>query len=194
MVKITINGQKIETQENNTILQAAASAGIRIPTLCYLKDVNEIGACRVCAVEVEGYAKLVTACNNQVQEGMVIYTNSPKAMEARRTNVELLLSSMTATVRSVSAAATVRCSGWQTIWEFWSFRLKKKCRKETGTGSSRCREMPRNASSACAVCRSVTRYRISTSGMWRIQVRARRWTCPETGKFPRQTVLCADSV
>ena len=92
MVKITINGQKIETQENNTILQAAASAGIRIPTLCYLKDVNEIGACRVCAVEVEGYGKLVAACNNQVQEGMVIYTNSPKAMEARRTNVELLLS------------------------------------------------------------------------------------------------------
>lgn len=92
MVNITINGQKIETQENNTILQAAAFAGIRIPTLCYLKDVNEIGACRVCAVEVEGYAKLVTACNNQVQEGMVIHTNSPKAMAARRTNVELLLS------------------------------------------------------------------------------------------------------
>lgn len=92
MVKITINGQKIETQENNTILQAAASAGIRIPTLCYLKDLNEIGACRVCAVEVEGYAKLVTACNNRVQDGMVIYTNSPKAMTARRTNVELLLS------------------------------------------------------------------------------------------------------
>lgn len=92
MVKITINGQKIETRENNTILQAAASAGIRIPTLCYLKDLNEIGACRVCAVEVEGYAKLVTACNNQVQDGMVIYTNSPKAMTARRTNVELLLS------------------------------------------------------------------------------------------------------
>ena len=53
MVKITINGQCIETQENNTILQAAASAGIRIPTLCYLKDINEIGACRVCAVEVD---------------------------------------------------------------------------------------------------------------------------------------------
>ena len=92
MVKITINGQNIETQESNTILQAAASAGIRIPTLCYLKDLNEIGACRVCAVEVEGYAKLVTACNNRVQDGMVIYTNSPKAMTARRTNVELLLS------------------------------------------------------------------------------------------------------
>lgn len=92
MVKITINGQCIETQENNTILQAAASAGIRIPTLCYLKDINEIGACRVCAVEVEGYAKLVTACNNRVQEGMVIHTNSPKAMEARRTNVKLILS------------------------------------------------------------------------------------------------------
>ena len=52
--------------------------GIHITTLCYLKDINEIGACRVCVVEVEGSAKLVTACNNKVWEGMVICTNSPK--------------------------------------------------------------------------------------------------------------------
>ena len=60
-VKLTIDGIQIEADRRSTILQAAALAGIRIPTLCYLKGINEIGACRVCVVEVEGYAKLVTA-------------------------------------------------------------------------------------------------------------------------------------
>ncbi len=64
----------------------------RFPHLCYLKDINEIGACRVCVVEVEGYAKLVTACNNRVKEGMMVHTNSPKARKTRRTNVQLILS------------------------------------------------------------------------------------------------------
>ena len=71
-VKLTIDGIQIEADRRSTILQAAALAGIRIPTLCYLKGINEIGACRVCVVEVEGYAKLVTACNNRVKEGMKI--------------------------------------------------------------------------------------------------------------------------
>ena len=92
MVKITINGRQIEAKEGMTILDAAASAGIRIPTLCYLRDINEIGACRVCIVEVEGCAKLVTACNNKIWDGMVVYTNSPKVRESRRNNVELILS------------------------------------------------------------------------------------------------------
>lgn len=91
-VKLTIDGIQIEADRHSTILQAAALAGIRIPTLCYLKDINEIGACRVCVVEVEGYAKLVTACNNRVKEGMVVHTNSPKARKTRRTNVQLILS------------------------------------------------------------------------------------------------------
>lgn len=92
MVKITINGRQIEAKEGMTILDAAASAGILIPTLCYLRDINEIGACRVCMVEVEGCAKLVTACNNKIWDGMVVYTNSPKVRESRRNNVELILS------------------------------------------------------------------------------------------------------
>ncbi len=92
MVNVTINGKQIHVKEGTTILEAAASADIFIPTLCYLKDINEIGACRVCVVEVEGCAKLVTACNNKVQEGMVIHTNSPKVRESRRNNVELILS------------------------------------------------------------------------------------------------------
>ena len=92
MVKLTIDKQQIEAAEGTTILEAAKSAGIHIPTLCYLKEINEIGACRVCVVEVEGITKLVTACNNVVEDGMVIHTNSPKVRKTRMTNVKLILS------------------------------------------------------------------------------------------------------
>ena len=92
MVNLTINGISVQAEEHMTILTAAASAGITIPTLCYLKDINEIGACRVCVVEIEGVERLQAACNATVSEGMAVYTNSPKVREARRINVELILS------------------------------------------------------------------------------------------------------
>ena len=92
MVNLTIDGKKICVEEGTTIMKAAASVGIMIPHLCYFEGLNEIGACRVCVVEVEGLNKLVTACNNAVEEGMVCYTNSPKVRKVRRTNVELILS------------------------------------------------------------------------------------------------------
>ena len=92
MVNLTINNQNVQVEEGTTILEAAKSVGIEIPTLCYLKEINEIGACRVCVVEVEGSDKLVTACNNKVQEGMVVYTHSGKVRKVRKTNVKLILS------------------------------------------------------------------------------------------------------
>ncbi|MBM6830364.1 iron hydrogenase small subunit [Anaerotignum lactatifermentans] len=92
MVNLTIDGKQIQAKENTTILQAARDAGIHIPSLCYLKDINEIGACRVCVVEVEGVDRTVSSCNNVVSEGMVVHTNSPKVREVRKTNVELILS------------------------------------------------------------------------------------------------------
>ena len=92
MVTVTIDNKVIQVPENTTILDAARLAKIQIPTLCYLKDINEIGACRMCAVEIVGNARLVPACENPVADGMVIYTNSPKAREARRTNLRLILS------------------------------------------------------------------------------------------------------
>lgn len=92
MVKLTIDNCEVVVPEHTTILDAAKSVGIQIPTLCYLRDLNEIGGCRVCVVEVEGCDQLVAACNNYVLDGMVVHTNSPKAREARRTNVQLLLS------------------------------------------------------------------------------------------------------
>ena len=92
MVTLTIDGRSVQVPEGTTILMAAQSAGITIPHLCYLKDVNEIAACRVCCVEVEGERAMVTACNSPVREGMVVHTNSPRARRTRRTNVELILS------------------------------------------------------------------------------------------------------
>jgi NADH-quinone oxidoreductase subunit G len=92
MVNITIDGQKIAVPEGTTIMKAADEVGIKIPHLCYLEGVNDIGACRVCVVEIEGIDKLATACNTQVVEGMVIRTNSPRVRWARRINVELILS------------------------------------------------------------------------------------------------------
>lgn len=92
MVNATIDGIPVRVANGTTIKQAAESVGISIPSLCYLKDLNEIGACRVCCVEVEGEQRMVPSCNNPVQEGMVIHTSSPRARETRRTNVELILS------------------------------------------------------------------------------------------------------
>ena len=92
MVNLKIDGIAVSVPENTTILEAAAKAGIKIPTLCYLKELNEIGACRICVVEIEGTDKLRAACNNPVEEGMVVYTDSPKVRKARKTNLQLILS------------------------------------------------------------------------------------------------------
>ncbi len=91
-VNLKINGMPVSVPQGYTILQAAREAGIDIPTLCYLKDINEIGACRICMVEVKGAKSLVTACVYPVNEGMEVFTNTPKVLNARKTNLELVLS------------------------------------------------------------------------------------------------------
>lgn len=92
MVTVFIDGKSIEVQEGTTILEAARQLNIHIPHLCYLKDINEIAACRVCCVEVEGERAMVSSCNTPVKEGMKVHTNSPRARATRRVNVELILS------------------------------------------------------------------------------------------------------
>ena len=92
MVNLKIDGIAVSVPENTTILEAAASVGIKIPTLCYLKGINEIGACRICVVEIEGQEKLRAACNNPVEEGMSVLTDSPKVRKAKKTNLQLILS------------------------------------------------------------------------------------------------------
>lgn len=92
MVEVTIDKKKVSVEDGTTILEAAKLAGRDIPNLCFLKGINEIGACRVCVVDVEGCDHLVTSCNTPVRDGMVVNTNTPRAREARRTNIELIMS------------------------------------------------------------------------------------------------------
>jgi NADP-reducing hydrogenase subunit HndD len=91
-VNLKINNVPVEVEEGATILEAAKAAGIKIPTLCYLKDINRIGACRVCVVEVKGARSLVASCVFPVSEGMEVFTNTKKVLKSRKTTVELLLS------------------------------------------------------------------------------------------------------
>ena len=92
MVNVKVNGIAVSVPKGSTILEAAREAGVEIPTLCYLKDINEIGACRICVVEATGARGLVTACVYPVAEGMEISTNTPKVRAARKTTLELILS------------------------------------------------------------------------------------------------------
>lgn len=92
MISLTIDGVQVQVPENTTVLEAARSANINIPTLCYLKDINAIGACRICLVEVVGNPVLQAACVLPAAEGMVINTKSEKVMKSRQLSLELLLS------------------------------------------------------------------------------------------------------
>ena len=92
MVNIIIDKKNLQVRDDITILQAARENGFSIPTLCYLEGLNEIGACRLCLVEVKGQQRLVSSCNTKVREGMEISTRSAKVRMARRLNVELILS------------------------------------------------------------------------------------------------------
>lgn len=92
MLDVTLNGQTVSVPEGTTILEVARKSGIRIPTLCYLKGVSDIGSCRLCVVEVEGRDGLVSSCNTKVSQGMVVTTDTARVKAARRMVLELILS------------------------------------------------------------------------------------------------------
>ena len=91
-ITIKINGMEVSAPKGSTILEAARLAHIEIPTLCFLKEINEIGACRICVVEVKGARSLVASCVYPISEGMEVRTNSPKVLESRKKTLQLLLS------------------------------------------------------------------------------------------------------
>ncbi len=122
MVNCKINGIAVSVPKGSTILEAARAAGVEILTLCYMKKINEIGACRICIVEATGARGLVTACVYPVSEGMEVKTNTPKVQAARRTTLELLLS--THDKKCLSCSRSTNCE------------LQKLCR-EYGVEESR---------------------------------------------------------
>ena len=113
-VNLTIDGVNVTVPADYTVIEAAREAGINIPTLCYLKGVNQIGACRICLVETKGGRAPQAACTLPVAEGMEVYTNNEKLRKARRTNLELLLSNhnreCTSCVRSGSCEFQSLCN------------------------------------------------------------------------------------
>lgn len=92
LVTLTIDNQEVIVKKGTTILEAAKQAGIDIPTLCFLKDINEVGDCRMCIVEVEGRRGFATSCIQKVEEGMVVHTNTPSILEARHVILDLIVS------------------------------------------------------------------------------------------------------
>lgn len=92
MAKLTINGQQVKVKNGSTILQACNKLGIDIPTLCFIEEINEIGFCRICVVEVEGEQDLVSSCNTEVTNGMVIHTDSEPVVASRKATLGLLAS------------------------------------------------------------------------------------------------------
>ena len=92
MVNLTIDGKAVTVEEGTTILTAARANGILVPSLCYLKEINEVAACRICVVEVAGCERLVAACNTPVAEGMEVLTRTKRVLDARRNNLALILS------------------------------------------------------------------------------------------------------
>ena len=92
MISLTIDNIPVTVPEGTTVLEAARDAGIKIPTLCFLKDINEIGACRICVVEVKGARSLMASCVYPVSEGMEVYTNTQKVRHSRQLTLELILS------------------------------------------------------------------------------------------------------
>ena len=91
VVQITINGMPYEVLRYLYYFRSSTEVGIKIPTLCFLKDLNETGACRVCVVEVKGASSLVTACNMKVQEGMEILTHSKRVLDSRKMTLSYYL-------------------------------------------------------------------------------------------------------
>jgi len=108
MVNLTIDSKHASVKEGSTILDAAKSIGVVIPTLCFLDGICDVGACRVCAVEIEGDDRLSAACNTIARDGMVVYTNSRRAKEARLVNVQLAISAhsdnCTSCIRSLNCS------------------------------------------------------------------------------------------
>ena len=110
--RLNIDGRELLALPGQTILEAARDNGISIPTLCYDERTAVYGGCGLCVVEVEGTERLVPACNTEILEGMVIYTNSPRVRDARKTNLRLILSqhnsNCTVCVRSGSRSSALR--------------------------------------------------------------------------------------
>jgi len=132
MVNFKIDGRELCVPEGTTILEAAEQAGIPIPHLCFLKEINEIAACRMCVVEVEGTNRLIPSCNTKVLEGMVVKTNTPRVRQARLTNMHLLLSQhqseCTSCIRSGNCELQTMAQDLNIYHQPYALKIERSCK------------------------------------------------------------------
>ena len=163
MINIKINGKDYTVPKGVTVLEAARYAKVNIPTLCYLKDINEIGACRLCLVEVKGARGLVTACVYPIdRDGTEIFTNTPAIIKARKTNLELLLSNHNkkclSCVRSTTCELQKLCNEYGVDEDYFG-GAKSQTYVDTSSAS-----IVRD-SSKCILCRRCTAVCAKTQGV-----------------------------
>ncbi len=151
LVNMKINGMPLSVPKNYTILQAAREMGIEIPTLCHMKGINEIGACRICVVEVKGARSLVAACVAPVGEGMEVLTNSEKVIKARKMTVELLLSNHNCSCLSCNRSGNCELQTMARSFGIESAQAFVGAKTETKTDESNVAFVRDN--SKCVLCR-----------------------------------------
>ena len=149
-ISLTIDGRTIEVEEGTSVLDAAKQANIHIPTLCYLPEVQAIGACRVCLVEVEGNRTLQAACVSPVANGQVIYTNTDRVRKARRFSVEMLLSNHP--FECLSCAKNLHCD-LQTLAYELGIREVRFAGEKSGGRIDESSPSIRRDQSKCILCR-----------------------------------------
>ncbi len=150
MVNVKINGVEYSVPAGITVLEACRYANIDIPTLCYLKDINEIGACRLCLVEVKGARGLVTACVYPINDGMEIETNTPKIRAARKTNIELVLSAHEK--KCLSCIRSTNCE-LQKLCNMYGVRSSNFAGEKTQTTADSSSPSIIRDNSKCVLCR-----------------------------------------
>jgi NADH-quinone oxidoreductase subunit G len=188
-VSLIMDGIAISVPQTMTILDAAREAGINIPTLCFYEGLNDIGACRVCVVELEGSEQLVAACNNPVTDGMVIRTNSPKVRRARKTNVELLLSQHDVQCPNCVRGGNCRLQAVASDLNIIDIRFEKQIEQAMWN-----KDFPLiRDSGKCIKCLRCIRIcdQVQATGVWDIKNRATRTSVGVEGGLPIEESLCA---
>lgn len=194
MVNITIDNHTIAVPSGTTIMEAAASIHIPIPKLCYLKDINEIGACRVCVVEIEGQDHLVTSCNNVVEEGMTIYTNSPKVRRNRKHTVEMILSQHDAQCATCVRSGNCTLQTVANDLNIVDSLIRRKSVSKNGIQDIHWYVMQANVSNVCVVYKYATRFRECISGMYLELEQEQQLEFQKTEISKQQIVHYVDSV
>ncbi|MGE5579584.1 MAG: NADH-dependent [FeFe] hydrogenase, group A6 [Bacillota bacterium] len=167
MVTLKIDRKEVRVAAGTTVLEASKAVGLRIPTLCYLQGVNEIGACRVCVVELKGKDKLITACNTVVQEGMEISTASPRVRHARRMAVELLLTQHDCNCPTCSRNGACKLQSLANALGVRNVRLKREMTGQRADESSPSIVRDPQKCILCYRCVSVCD-KVQSLGIWRI--------------------------